>query len=180
MSILAVSMLTRPYTLTQTTQNTVKSSCKRGEPYVCQSPGSGRLARPRSPTAHHRRQASASRDIQARQHLSAHLAYPRCPGSVALAVAERHAARPVAQSDDRARCSPQRRACRTREQAGADRLGNFAQGNRFRPQLPGSGVNSSAAHQRAWPNEVCRKDRKDGLRVDRRLESPVLKMALDA
>jgi hypothetical protein len=34
MSILAVSMLTRPYTLTQTTQNTVKSSCKRGEPYV--------------------------------------------------------------------------------------------------------------------------------------------------
>ncbi|MEG3174456.1 hypothetical protein U1708_19795, partial [Sphingomonas sp. ZB1N12] len=29
-------------------------------------------------------------------------------------------------------------------------------------------------------NEVCRKDRKDGLRVDRRLESPVPKMALDA
>jgi hypothetical protein len=32
----------------------------------------------------------------------------------------------------------------------------------------------------AWPNEACRKDRKDGLRVDRRLESPVPKMALDA
>lgn len=30
------------------------------------------------------------------------------------------------------------------------------------------------------PNEVCRKDRKDGLRVDRRLESPAQKMALHA
>lgn len=34
MSILAVSKLTRPYTLTQTAQNTVKSSCNRGGPYV--------------------------------------------------------------------------------------------------------------------------------------------------
>ena len=34
MSILAMSLLMRPYTLTQTDQYTVKSSCKRGGPYV--------------------------------------------------------------------------------------------------------------------------------------------------
>jgi hypothetical protein len=34
MSILAMGLPMRPYTLTQTDQNTVKSSCKRGGPYV--------------------------------------------------------------------------------------------------------------------------------------------------
>ena len=34
MSILAMGLPMRPYTLTQTVQNTVKSSCKRGGPYV--------------------------------------------------------------------------------------------------------------------------------------------------
>lgn len=34
MSILAMGLPMRPYTLKQTVQNTVKSSCKRGGPYV--------------------------------------------------------------------------------------------------------------------------------------------------
>ncbi len=35
-------------------------------------------------------------------------------------------------------------------------------------------------HLRTWANDVCRKDRKDSLTVDRRQESPVKKMTLAA
>jgi hypothetical protein len=39
MSILAMGLTMRPYTLAQTDQNTVKSSCKRGGPYVANGAG---------------------------------------------------------------------------------------------------------------------------------------------
>jgi hypothetical protein len=59
-------------------------------------------------------------------------------------------------------------------------MGSAAQGGNVRTQLPGRGITSSAARASAPANDVCRKDRGDGLTVDRRLESPAKKMALVA
>ena len=59
-------------------------------------------------------------------------------------------------------------------------MGSAAQGGNVRTQLPGRGITSSAARASASANDVCRKDRGDGLTVDRRLESPAKKMALVA
>ncbi len=56
-------------------------------------------------------------------------------------------------------------------------MGCPAQGNWFRPQLPGGCVIGSATYKERVANEVCRKDREDGLTVERRLESPAKKMA---
>lgn len=59
-------------------------------------------------------------------------------------------------------------------------MGSAAQGGNVRTRLPGRGITSSAARASASANDVCRKDRGDGLTVDRRLESPAKKMALVA
>ena len=59
-------------------------------------------------------------------------------------------------------------------------MGGAAQRGNVRTQLPSRGITRSAARTSASVNDVCRKDRKDGLTVDRRLESPAKKMALVA
>ena len=59
-------------------------------------------------------------------------------------------------------------------------MGSAAQGGNVRTRLPGRGITSSAVRASASANDVCRKDRGDGLTVDRRLESPAKKMALVA
>jgi hypothetical protein len=41
-------------------------------------------------------------------------------------------------------------------------------------------IGSATRQARAQPNEVCRKDRKDGLTVNRHLENPAQKMAFNA
>ena len=59
-------------------------------------------------------------------------------------------------------------------------MGGAAQGGNVQTRLPSRGIASSAARTSASANDVCRKDRGDGLTVDRRLESPAKKMALVA
>lgn len=59
-------------------------------------------------------------------------------------------------------------------------MGGAAPGGNARTQLPSRGITRSAARSRASANDACGKDRKGGLKIDRRLESPANKMALVA
>lgn len=59
-------------------------------------------------------------------------------------------------------------------------MGGAAQGGNVRARLPSRSITRSVARTNASANHVCRKDRGDGLTVDRPLESPAKKMALVA
>jgi transposase len=86
------------------------------------------LAGPCPPPKQYRWQDSPVRYHQAGKQIPAHLADPRRAGSFAIIVTKRHADRALAQSDDRARRTPQCDHRRARQQAGADCLGDAAQG----------------------------------------------------
>lgn len=56
-------------------------------------------------------------------------------------------------------------------------MGGAAQRGDVRARLPSRSITSSAARASASANDVCKKDRGDGLTVNRRLESQAKKMA---
>lgn len=79
---------------------------------------------------HYWRQAKTSRDQQARQHLPANVADPRCQSGTTLVGEERYAARRVA-ARLTGKVPPQHRGRGARQQVGENRLGAHAAGKTF-------------------------------------------------
>ena len=124
-------------------------------------PRSGRLARSGSAAVHHRRQAEAAGDQQARQHVSAPTVDPWSTGGAALCGGARHAARPMGESangEDPSQC----RGRRLRQQAGEDRLGGPATRRTIcRHGSTGGGVRVQAVGRKAPTGKRCLREGDD-------------------
>jgi hypothetical protein len=117
---------------------------------------SRRMARSGPATVHHRRQAEAARDQQARQQIPAQTADPWSTRGAALCGRTRHAARPMGERAHEPRPS-KRRGRRLRQQAGPNRLGGVAARRTVhRPRNAGGGVEFGYRAQRVHrPTGVC-------------------------